>query len=128
MGTQSHPPRREAGPPPRHCPACGDDLSEHPYYQLHPSPVTRRLHTLARLLLPVMTVVFFVQLATQSFMPSFSVVSGYFIVAYICAPSMLVYSVSLLMPRDRRVICLHCSWYRDYPFRWGIFEAAPAAR
>ena len=68
-----------------------------------------------------MAVIFLVQPSTASF----GFVSGYFSLGYICIPSLLVYSVSVLMPRDRRVICLHCSWYRDYPFRWGLFEAAP---
>jgi hypothetical protein len=30
-------------------------------------------------------------------------VSGYFLVAYICTPSLLVYSLTLLIPRMRRV-------------------------
>ncbi len=74
-----------------------------------------------------MAVVFLFQLFTGRFLSSFSVVSGYFIVAYICGPSLLVYGVSQLLPRVRRVICLRCSWYCDYPFRWGPLEARPAA-
>ena len=44
--------------PPRHCPTCGQDLSQYPYYQLQPGPFTRKLLALARLLIPVMTVSF----------------------------------------------------------------------
>ena len=29
--------------PPRHCPACSQDLSQYPYYQLIPSPFARKL-------------------------------------------------------------------------------------
>ena len=49
----------------------------------------------------------------------------YFIAAYIATPSLLIYSVSILFPKDRRVICLHCSWFRDFAFQMGegLFQA-----
>lgn len=115
--------------PPRLCPSCGDDLSDFPYYQLTPCPIARRLQKLAGWLLPVMGVVFVVQLFTGTFPVAFSAVSGYFIAAYIATPSLLLYAVSIVFPRDRRVICLHCSWYRDYPSQWGegLFQAQGSA-
>ena len=88
--------------PPRHCPACAADLSAYPYYQLVPSPFARKLLFLARLLIPVMSVVFLIHVFTIG-LPGRSVVSGYFLVAYICTPSLLVYSLTLLIPRMRRV-------------------------
>ena len=109
--------------PPRHCPTCGHDLSEHPYYQLRPSPFAAKLLTIARWLLPVMAVVFLIQLYSGNFLLILSVASGYLIVAYICAPSLLLYVITLPIPRTRRVICLHCSWFHDYPWRRGLFEA-----
>ncbi len=116
-------PHDHAVKPPRYCPTCRQDLSQYPYYRLRPSPFARKLLTLARLLIPVMTVVFLIQFFSDSFPQSFGIVSGYLIVAYICTPSLLIYAVTLLIPRVRRVTCLHCSWYHDYPFRWGLFEA-----
>ena len=113
----------EAVRPPRHCPTCGQDLSRYPYYQLKPSPFARKLLALARFFIPVMTVVFLYQFFSGNFMPSHSGVSGYFIIAYICSPSLLLYAVTVLLPRTRRVICLHCSWFQDYPFSFGTFEA-----
>lgn len=114
------------GKPPRHCPVCGQDLSAYPYYQFLPAPAARRLRALAALLLPVMSIVFLVQLFSGSFAPNNSLASGYFILIYICTPSLLIYAASLVIPQVHRVICLHCSWYRDYPYRWGLFEARPA--
>lgn len=127
MRTETTPSRDDAHKPPRHCPECGHDLSEYPYYLLRPSPFARKLQRLAAMLLPAMTVLFLVLLFRGAFLPSFSIVSGYFILAFICAPSLLRYSVSLLMPRTRRALCLHCSWYHDYPFSWGPFEARSEA-
>lgn len=116
--------------PPRHCPACDNDLSEFPYYQLHPGPVARKLLGLAWVLLPIMTALFLYQLLGEEvpgWLPrlprSFSAVSGYFILAYVCAPSLLVYSISILLPKRRRVICQRCSWYREYSYRPGMFGA-----
>ena len=40
---------------------------------------------------------------------------GYFAVALIGGPSFLLYLISRLFPRNRLVICLHCSWNREYP-------------
>ncbi len=108
--------------PPRHCPTCGHDLSAYPYYQLRPSPFARRLMNLAGLLIPVMTAVFLVQLFSGTILPNFSMVSGYLILAYICGPSLVIYAASALMPRIRRVTCLHCSWYHDYTFNRGPFD------
>ncbi len=113
--------------PPRHCPACSQDLSRYPYYQLIPSPFARKLLTLARALIAVMTVVFLNLFFSGDFLPSHSGASGYFIIAFICGPSLLIYSVTVLLPRTRRVICLRCSWFRDYPFSRGTFEARPEA-
>lgn len=113
----------EASKPPRHCPTCGHDLSPHPYYQLRPSPFASKLLQLARWLIPVMAVVFLIQFFSGHFLHTMSVASGYFIIAYICAPSLLLYVITLPMPRTRRVICLHCSWFHDYPWRRGLFEA-----
>lgn len=109
--------------PPRFCPVCGQDLGDFPYYQFYPARFARRLQALAAFLLPVMGIVFVVQLFSGNFLPHFSMASGYFILLYVCTPSLLIYSVSLVIPKVHRVICLHCSWYRDYPFRWGLFEA-----
>ncbi|MEE8526874.1 MAG: hypothetical protein V3T72_23310, partial [Thermoanaerobaculia bacterium] len=78
--------RGPASQPPRHCPACGNDLSPYPYYQLVPSPFAHQLLVLARLLLPVMTGVFLVQLFSGNFLPNYSHASGYLILAYICTP------------------------------------------
>ena len=127
MNSDSAPERDQDVRPPRHCPTCGQDLSEHPYYQLRPSPFAGKLLWLAKVLIPVMAVFFLYLFFSGNFLPSFSVVSGYFILVVICGPSLLLYSVTLLIPRTRRVICLHCSWYRDYPFRMGTFEARPEA-
>jgi len=121
--------RADSGtPPPKVCPSCAQDLSDFPYYQQTPCPIARRLQKLAALLLPVMSVVFLVQMFSGAFPVSFHVASGYFIIAYVSTPSLLLVALSMLFPRDRRVICLHCSWYRDYPFRWGekLFEARPS--
>ncbi len=69
-----------------------------------------------------MAMLFLYMLFSGSFLRFYTATSGYFIVALVCGPSLLVYSVSLLMPRELRIICLHCSWYRDYPYRRDLFE------
>lgn len=109
--------------PPRHCPVCGQDLGAYPYYQFRPAPSARRLRGLAALLLPVMGIVFLVQLYSGNFLPNNSLASGHFILLYVCTPSLLIYAISLVIPQVHRVICLHCNWYRDYPYQWGLFEA-----
>ncbi len=78
---------------PRYCPTRGDDLSDYPYYQVRPGPFARRLLTLARALLAIMAMVFLYMLFSGSFLPFYSTTSGYFIVAFVCGPSLLVYSV-----------------------------------
>ncbi len=122
MGPVTSKSRPAAKKPPRYCPTCGDDLSDYPYYQVRPGPFARRLLTLARALLAIMAMLFLYLLFSGSSPPFYTTTSGYFIVAFVCGPSLLVYSVSLLMSRERRIICLHCSWYRDYPYRRDLFE------
>lgn len=113
--------------PPRHCPACGQDLSRFPYYQLRSGPFARKLHALARALIPVMAVVFAIHMGSESFPTNFHNAFGHYIMAFVCGPSMVLYTLALPFPKQRRVICLRCSWYRDFPFRWGPFEAQPTA-
>ncbi|MCP3957456.1 MAG: hypothetical protein GY719_06355 [bacterium] len=112
-----------AAGPPRHCPACGQDLSRYPYYQLRSGPFARKLDALARSLIPVMAVVFVFHFFSESFPTNFHNAFGHYVVAFVCGPSMLIYTLALPFPKQRRVICLRCSWYRDYPVRRGPFEA-----
>ena len=71
-----------------------------------------------------MAVLFVVHLFSESFPTRFHDALGHYIMAFVCGPSLLIYMLALPLPKQRRVICLRCSWYRDFPFRWGPFEAA----
>ena len=109
--------------PPRVCPTCGDTLGEHPYYNLRPGRSARFLRGLAAGLLPVMGILVFASLIVGGFW-ALHVASGYFFVALVCAPSLMLYSISRLLPKERRVLCLRCSWYQDYPdYRLSASEA-----
>ena len=101
--------------PPENCPTCGEPLGEISYYELRPGKSARQLQTFAKALLPLMGVLVFVSLLAGGPFSNFSVVSGYFFVAVVTAPSLLFYAISWFFPKERRVICLHCSWYHDYP-------------
>lgn len=102
---------------PRTCPSCGHDLSAHPYYQSRPGPTARRLRTIAVALLPVMAVVYLYLLLREAAAMELGFGSGhgYLAVALVGGPSFLLYAASRLFPRRRLVICLRCSWNREYP-------------
>ena len=104
-----------AGEPPRICPSCGQDLSAHPYYQTRPGPAARLLRRIALVLLPVMAVVYLLLLFQGYRDLGFGTGHGYLAVGLIGGPSFLLYALSRLFPRSRLVICLHCSWNREYP-------------
>ncbi len=101
--------------PPRLCPACGEDLSEHPYYQRVPSPAAKMLRKIALALLPVMAIAYVAQLFWGSANMGFGTGAGYFALLVIGGPSLLLYAVSRLLPARRLVICQRCSWNREYP-------------
>jgi hypothetical protein len=102
---------------PRFCPSCGEDLSEHPYYQLVPSRAGRVLSKIAVVLLPVMAIVYVAQLFWGNANLGFGTGAGYFALLVIGGPSLLPYAASRLLPKRRLVICQRCSWNREYPHR-----------
>ncbi|MFQ5350460.1 MAG: hypothetical protein ACE5EG_08470 [Thermoanaerobaculia bacterium] len=101
--------------PPPICPSCGHDMSDHPYSQDRPGPAARKLRKIALALLPVMGLVYLYLLFLSEMDMGFGTGAGYFAVALIGGPSFLLYAVSRRLPRVRLVICLHCSWNREYP-------------
>ncbi len=101
--------------PPRLCPECGADLSDHPYDRLEPGRSARALRKIAVWLLPVLALAYLAQLFWGRGGMGFGTGAGYFAVAWICGPSLLLYAISRLLPKVRRVICLRCSWNREYP-------------
>ncbi len=101
--------------PPRRCPACGHDMSDHPYDQPRPGPAAKLLRKIALALLPVMTAVYLAFLFFSDEDMGFGTGAGYFAIAMIGGPSLALYAVSRVLPRRRLVICLHCSWNREYP-------------
>ena len=107
--------RPEAEAPPRTCPACGQDLSEHPYYRERPGKTARKLRMVAVALLPAMSVVYLALLFFGGYALGFGTGHGYWAVAVIGGPSLVLYAVSRLLPRVRLVICLRCSWSQEYP-------------
>lgn len=102
--------------PPRHCPTCGQDLSEYPYYQKTPGTAAKIVRRIAVGLLPVMALVYLSFLIWGTISPGFGTGAGYFAVAVIGGPSLLLYLISRLLPQRRNVICLRCSWNREFPF------------
>lgn len=101
--------------PPRVCPSCGIELTEHPYAQIKPSKSARGLRKVALWLIPVMALLYLFQLFLGDFWLGFGTGAGYFAVLVILGPSFLLYLVSRLLPRVRQVICLRCSWNQEYP-------------
>lgn len=101
--------------PPRNCPTCGQDLSEYPYYQPSLSPAAKGLRRIGLLLLPVMGLVYLFLLLSGNRGMGFGMGHGYFAATLICGPSLLLYLLSRLFPRRRKVICLRCSWNEEYP-------------
>lgn len=103
--------------PPRLCPSCGHDLSDHPYFQEGPGPAARQARTVAVWMVPVMAVVYFLLLFLDvaGHPWGFGAGQGYFALTIIGGPSAVLYLISRLLPRTRRVICLRCSWSREYP-------------
>lgn len=108
---------RSAEQLPRTCPSCGQDLSAHPYYQPRPGPTAKMLRKIALVLLPVMAVVYLALLflGSPGMGLGFGTGHGYFAVALIGGPSLVLYAISRFFPRNRLVICLHCSWNREFP-------------
>ncbi len=103
--------------PPRLCPECGADLSDFPYDRLEPGKAARAVRRVAVWLLPVLALAYLAQLFWGSANMGFGTGAGYFAVLWICGPSLLLYAVSRLLPKVRRVICLRCSWNQEYPAR-----------
>jgi hypothetical protein len=101
--------------PPANCPSCGSPLSDHPFDQLVPPPAARLLHAIAWALLPLTTLLYLGLLFWGPLPMGFGTGHGYWAVAFISAPSLLLYAVSRLFPRRRLVICLRCSWNHEYP-------------
>ena len=101
--------------PPRYCPACGQDLSEFPYYQPSLSPAARAIRRFALLLMPIMGLAYLGWLFWGGGPDGFGTGHGYFAVMVVCAPSLLLFLVTRLFPRRRLVICLHCSWNEEFP-------------
>ena len=99
---------------PERCPTCNAELSEHPYYQIVPGPLGRLLRRIALWLLPCMAAVYVAMLLFGSRPLGFGTGHGYFAVAIIGGPSFLLYVLSNLVPKRRRVICLHCSWNDEF--------------
>lgn len=107
--------------PPRLCPECGEDMSDHPYSQDRPGAAARLLRRAATALLPVMAAVWFLLLFLDvaGHPWGFGAGEGYWALPIIGGPSAVLYVVSRFLPRTRRVICLRCSWSREYPApRW----------
>lgn len=102
--------------PPQHCPACGHDLSDHPYFQEGPGPAGRLLQRAALVLLPVMALVWglLLLLDVADHPWGLGAGRGYLALPIIGGPSLVLYVASRLLPRTRRVICLRCSWNREY--------------
>ena len=61
-----------------------------------------------------MAVVYLAMLLVGNRALGFGTGHGYFAVALIGGPSLLLYALSNLMPKRRRVFCLHCSWNREF--------------
>ena len=102
--------------PPRICPSCGHDMSDHPYFQEGPGPAARTAQRVAVWLLPMMAAVWFLLLFLDVAGHPWGIGAGrgYLALPIIGGPSAISYVVSRLLPRTRRVICLHCSWNREY--------------
>ena len=109
--------------PPRHCPTCSHDLSPHPYYQTIPSRAARWLHRLAIFTLPLMTAVVIEAFISGRAPVFFSGAAGFAVVGFICLPATVLYAVASVFPRDFRVICLRCAWFRDYAYRSDLLQA-----
>lgn len=105
----------DPGRAPATCPECGQDLSPHPYYRLVPPPAARVLQRIAAALLPLMGIVYVVFLFWGDSHFGFGTGHGYAAVVVIATPSLLLYGISRLLPRRRLVMCLRCSWNREYP-------------
>ena len=116
--------RQSPSGPPEFCPTCGELLGDFAYYEVRPGRSARQLQAFAKLLLPVMGVLVFALLLVGGPFKNFSVVSGYFFVAVVSAPSLLFYCISCFFQRERRVICLRCSWYQDFPESFSFFRHA----
>ena len=101
--------------PPAVCPTCGIELPEFPHDQVTPSKQARALRRVAMWLIPVMTLAYLAQLFFTGSDLGFGTGAGYFAIAWICGPSLLLYLVSRLLPRVRLVICDRCSWNAEYP-------------
>lgn len=101
--------------PPRFCPSCGEDLSEFPYSQPVPGPAAKLLRRVAVALLPVMAIAYLALLFGAGSDLGFGTGHGYFALMLIGGPSLVLYAVSRLFPRNRLVICQRCSWNREVP-------------
>ena len=110
--------------PPRHCPTCDVDLSPYPYYQRIPGQAARGLHKLGKLSIVLMTVFVILSFSNGEAPMMLSLWGGFLILFVICAPAAFLYGYSLLFPQDYQVICLRCSWTRNYAFRSGPLRAA----
>jgi len=99
---------------PERRPTCDAELSEYPFYQIVPGPFGRLLRRIAVWLLPCMALVYLAVLLLGSRALGFGTGHGYFAVALIGGPSLLLYALSNLVPKRRRVICLHCSCNQEF--------------
>lgn len=101
--------------PPRICPSCGHDMSDHPYDQPRPGPAALWLRRAAMALLPLMALAYLGLVFFSDFNPGFGTGAGGLALLIIGGPSLLLYLISRILPGRRLVICLHCSWNREYP-------------
>lgn len=100
--------------PPRHCPTCGQDLSEYPYYQEGLGRSAKFLRRVALWLLPVFAALFLALIFWGETPPPFGAGAAYYAIVWIGGPSMALYLISRFFPRTRIVICQRCSWNREY--------------
>lgn len=107
--------RHRATQPPRVCPTCGANLSDHPYAQIRPAKGAKALRRLGLWLLPVLAMTYLAQLFLGGTWLGVGTGAGYYAVLWIGGPSLVLYMVSRLLPRVRQVICLRCSWNEEYP-------------
>jgi amino acid transporter len=108
---------KDRGPldPPRHCPTCGQDPSDYPYYQRGLSRPAKLLRRVALGLLPIFAALYLALIFWGTTPPPFGAGAAYYAAIWVGGPSLILYALSRLFPRTRIVICQRCSWNKEYP-------------
>ena len=103
------------------CPECHHALDPEFSQRIRPCRFGRGLQVTAWITVPIM---FIFMIAHMAYIGGFPFIAsgpgaGWAFLGFIAGPAMLLYVISLFLPRVRRFTCLACGWQKNLPIKPG---------